>query len=378
MYNQRGASSPLFLSLEEGRLRNDDKFQLNRERSSNLGLIVVTTFETERAVTLVCNHLHVNGQHKTLNLLESLKSGLIELVDPDNKGHTIALPYTAVPQLGQLNIPAKPSPEHLQVWVGVETDTTSAGWKEVLQPGHIYGLRFSKSNDEVWGYYTDEYHGSPGEIPPAERLTVGRGDSTIYFAVHNDPATPKIFAKLEVPQKCYLSGPVPFTLIIEYSTNSERPITIDKSRSPLSVFEGDLKTIEQLIDCRDAETKEEVRWVGFFGCGDSDPHPLFPPDDDFVEILPDKPWRFECTLQNLEYEDDTVRSMFGLKSGRTYKTQIASNALSAFSRWQYGRKTDLLSGSDEEKKRRWKVDQDKQGSLSVEQIGEPTEFTVVK
>jgi len=130
--------------------------------------------------------------------------------------------------------------------------------------------------------------------------------------------TPKIFAKLQVPQYCHLSGSVPFTFTIEYSTDSGRPITIDKSRSPLSVFEDDLKTIEQLIDCRDVETKIEIHWAAFFGCWDSDPHPSFPPDEDFVEILLEKPWRFECTLQNMEYAYDTVRSMLGLEVGRTH------------------------------------------------------------
>jgi hypothetical protein len=189
--------------------------------------------------------------------------------------------------------------------------------------------------------------------------------------------SPKIFAKLEMPQTCHLSGSIPFTFVIEYSTISEQPITIDKSRSPLSIFEGDLKTIEHIIECRNAETNDEVSWTAFFGCWDSDPHPSFPSDDDFVEILPDKPWRFECTLQNPEYEKNTICSMEGLEAGQTYKVQIASRALSAFSRWRYGRKVDLLSGSDEEKVWRWDVFQNKHSNLSVERIGEPVLFTIV-
>jgi len=47
--------------------------------------------------------------------------------------------------------------------------------------------------------------------------------------------------------------------------------------------------MEQLIDCRNAETKAEVRWAAFFGCWDFDPQPLFPSDEDFVEILSEKP-----------------------------------------------------------------------------------------
>jgi hypothetical protein len=72
-----------------------------------------------------------------------------------------------------------------------------------------------------------------------------------------------------------------------------------------------------------------------------------------------------------------VRSILGLESGQTYKAHIAEHVLS-FSRWQYGRKEDLLSGSDEDKKRRWEIDYDKLGRLGVEQLGEPVIFTVVE
>jgi hypothetical protein len=375
MSNQDSAGNVLSLRLEEGQLETDPKFQLNRHRSTNLGLLVVTTFETERSVTLVCNNLCVDGRTRKLDFLAALKSGLVELVE-SGKDDVIKLPPSTTQQLGQLNIPPKPSPQHAQVLVGVRTDTTHAEWKSILQPGHTYGLRFSKSKDEVWAYYTDNFK-SPDDVPSDQRLTVGREDGTIFFPVHDDPAPPTLFAKLEIPQECHLSGPTPFTFVIEYSTDSKEPITIDKSRSPLSVFEGDLKTVEQLIDCRNIDTGEEVGWTAFFGCGDSDPHPSFPADDDFVEILPDKPWRFECTLENLDYEYDTVRSMLGLEADQKYRAQVAGGALSAFSRWQYGWKEELLRGTDEDKKRRWDIDTGEQGSLSVERIGEPMEFKVL-
>jgi hypothetical protein len=165
--------------------------------------------------------------------------------------------------------------------------------------GHTYTLQLSRNKDEVWAYYT-EHFGSPDDVPLAQKLAVGRENSTICFTVRSDSAPPKLFAKLEMPKECHLTGNTPFTFIIDYSSESKDPLIIDKSRSPLSVFEGDLKTVEQLIDCRDTDTGEEVHWVGFFGCGESDPHLSFPSDDDFVEILPDKAWSFRCTLENLE------------------------------------------------------------------------------
>jgi hypothetical protein len=58
--------------------------------------------------------------------------------------------------------------------------------------------------------------------------------------------------------------------------------------------------------------------------------------------------------------------MLGLEPGQTYKAQLASYVLGGFIHWQYGRKEELLSGSDEDKKRRWKIDHEKLGTLSVE------------
>jgi hypothetical protein len=142
MCGQHTGSHALSIRLENGYLDTDDKFQLNRRRSNNLGQIVVTTFETERLVTLVCNNLHVNGKSRTLCLSDALKSGLVELVE-SGKSDVLAIPSSTrsvTQQLGQLNIPPKPSPEHAQVEVNVNTDTTTSEWKELLQPGHTYDL----------------------------------------------------------------------------------------------------------------------------------------------------------------------------------------------------------------------------------------------
>jgi hypothetical protein len=101
----------------------------------------------------------------------------------------------------------------------------------------------------------------------------------------------KIFVSLEMPQKCHLSGPSHLTFVVEYSANSETPTTADKSRIPLSVFEGDLKTVDQLIECQDTETREEVIWNRFSRCQDSDPHPVFSCREDSIEIIYESPWR---------------------------------------------------------------------------------------
>jgi hypothetical protein len=372
MTSQIVSSDVLSLRFEAGGLETNNKFQLNHERRCDLGRIVITTFDTERSITLFCSSLTRTG----LDLLEALRSGLLELVEP-GKDNVIMLPPATSPQIGQHNIPPKPSPQHRQKSVCVFTDTTHAAWKEVLQPGHTYGLRLSKNRGEVFACYTDEYDDGPENLPPAQKLTVGREGSTYYFNVHDDPAPPRIFARLEMPHQAHLTGPIPFTFVIEYTTDSLEPLVVDKSRSPLSVFSEDLKSLDSLIDCRDNKTGEKVSWSGLFGCWDSDPHPEFPHDDDFIEISADKPWRFECTLENLENEDEYVRSMEGLEAGHTYKARVAERALSAFNPWQYGKKMELLEGTQEERMKRWEVDMDKLGSLRVESVGEEVDFEAV-
>lgn len=93
MSNSSATGKILSLRLEAGGWRNSDKFQLHRPRSGHLGHVVITTFETKRAVTLVCNNLHIDGRSKKLDLLEALKSGLIELVQ-SGKEDVIALPLS--------------------------------------------------------------------------------------------------------------------------------------------------------------------------------------------------------------------------------------------------------------------------------------------
>ncbi|KAF2847664.1 hypothetical protein T440DRAFT_538431 [Plenodomus tracheiphilus IPT5] len=274
MCGQHTNSHALSLRLENGWLNTDDKFQLNRHRPHNLGQIVVTNFETESSVTLVCNNIHAIGKSRKLDLWEALKSGLVEL-------HSM---------MGQLNIPPKFSPKHTQVEVGVYADTTRLEWKNYLQTGRTYDLRLSKN------------FGSRNDMSLDQRL-----------AVHDDPAPPELFASLEMPTTCHCTGNTPFTFAIKHSSDSKDALTIDKSHSPFSVFGGDIGPLDWLL------------WLYRFY-----PHPSFPFNGDLVEILLDKPWCYECTLENLEHEDDTVRIMLGLEPGQTYKSQIADYALSGF------------------------------------------------
>lgn len=114
--------------------------------------------------------------------------------------------------------------------------------------------------------------GLPKDVPIAQKPTASHENEVPYLSAHDDSTPPKVFAQLEMPHECHLTGSIPLIFVIEYSTSSPEPIIIDKSRSPLFEFVLDLNSIEQLIDCRNVETGEEVNWTAFFGCFDSDPH----------------------------------------------------------------------------------------------------------
>lgn len=295
------------------------------------------------------------------------------------KDSAIVIPPAASPQMSQLDIPSRPSPEVPQKSIGIYTDTTHTTWKEVLQAGHTYDLRFSGNNGGVFACYTDELGDQPENLPPAQKLSVGREGGKCSFIAHDNPAPPRIFARLELPDQAHLTGHIPFTLVIEYTTDSLNAIVVDKSRSPLSVSKNELTSLDSLIDCRDSKTGEKVPWCAVFLCYDSDPHPRFPDDGDFIELSADKPWRFECTLENLETQDEYVRSMEGLEAAHTYKARVEEYAFGKFrfKRWQYGKKDELLHGSQEEKMKRWDVDMNELGHLDIERIGEHVYFEAI-
>jgi len=369
----------IFLRFEAEKLDANYKFQLNRKQRRSLGHLTVTIPETERPITLFCNGLTVVGRGRN-TILQVLRSGLFELVQSGKEdAGVITLPSFASSRRGQYNIPPTAFPQYREISISVLTETTHVLWKEVLQPGHTYGLRLSGTAGEVFACYTDELDGNPESLTSAQKLPVHReGGGTYYFTVHDDPAPPKLFARLELPRRAHLNGPDPFTLVIEYTTDSDEPFVFDKSRCPLSVTNfcsGDLHCIDQLIDCRDNDTGEEVEWGAVFVCYDYDPHPVFPDDGDFVEISTNRPWRFECILEELGNEKDYVRSMEGLKAGHTYKARL--HGPPSFGRWHYGKKEDLLAGTREEKMERWEGDMEKLDRLDVERIEEDLYFETV-
>jgi len=368
------------LRFEAEEPETNNKLQLNRKQRRSLGHLIITTPETARPITLFCNGLTVVGRGQD-TVLQALRSGLFELVQSgEEDAGVIILPSVTSRHKGQYSILSTSFPQYREVSISVLTETTHVVWKDVLQPGRTYGLRLSGTAGEVFACYTDELESGVEVLSSAQKLPVHReGGGTYYFTVHDDPAPPKLFARLEMPKKAHLNGPDPFTLVIEYTTDSDEPFVFDKSRSPLSATNlctgFNLHCIDQLIDCQDNATQEKVEWGAVFVCYDYDPHPVLPDDGDFVEISTDRPWRFECTLEKLGNEEEYVRSMEGLKAGRTYRARV--NGPSGFGRWQYGKKGELLAGTREEKMKRWEVDMERLGYLNVERIEEDLYFETI-
>jgi hypothetical protein len=317
------------LCLQQGSSSGHEAFQLDLTRFSGYNSLKVTTFETEREVTLVCSGLDVSDNRK-LNLLEALQSGLLEVFE-NGKDNPLTFSSSNRPrQSGHMNVPPERSPQSPQIVADIQTDSQDQMWIETFQPARSYELRLSETEGEAWAYYTDKKHShlsSGSGIPQTSKLTVTRDTfPTAHFTVCSSPAPPTLSAKLIVPETCHASGIPPFTLVMEFSTTSAQTLTLDKSRTALTSCEFEFNGVGQLLTCKDTATGEQVDWPVAFGCFDGDPRPEFPDDADFVELGQNSVWRFEYTLRREgELDESGSSSMGGLEAleiGRSYVAQI--------------------------------------------------------
>ncbi|KAH8722444.1 hypothetical protein GQ44DRAFT_729551 [Phaeosphaeriaceae sp. PMI808] len=343
MTSKRADNAPkISLSPHQGS-EESGGFQLNRQCYSTDNFIEITTFETERAVTLVCRGLNYGSKIVHLDIMEALQSGFLELVETGTN-RVIDFGSDGPHEPGRINIKPIPLPKARQARTHLETRSTDKAWKTVLQPGKSYEMRLSEYGGDIWAYYTENEHPESA----AQKLTVGRDTSgTIKFDVYDYPPPPKLFAKLIMLNECYASNTLLFRLTIEFSTDSRQPITFDTSYSPLSSSHIGFHSLEELIECRDIETGEDVDWPTTRGCFDSDPHSKFPNDDDFIEVRPDRVWRYEYIDLN-NSENSNIGGVDSLETGRTYESQVATCHHTCY-RWMFGRKDGLLKGSHKEK-----------------------------
>jgi hypothetical protein len=336
MINFSGKPDPaLSISLEftdETRAATS-RLQLNREHYAHDGYdnLVITSLDPNPAhiYTLVCSGTDREGKH--LNLLHALQCGLIELLDPDT-GEALKVPPGEAHAPGCVEIayrrpahrlPLNQAPPPPQARITLVADWTSPLWKTLLQPGKTYAVCLSPSKGEAWAYHGIIRSESIDDVPSSLKLSVSRDITPIHLAVFDDPPPPRLFVTLSMPEKCHISGTPPFTVVLEFSTDSETPITLDKSHTPLSSFWLDFHTVEDLFQCRNRNTGELIEFPARFGCFDSDPHDEFPSEDDFVQIRAGEPWHFEYVLK----EDEAPGGPGGLEdleAGETYDERRAA------------------------------------------------------
>ncbi|KAH7050080.1 hypothetical protein B0J12DRAFT_600107 [Macrophomina phaseolina] len=362
MASDHDAPDPvLSLGLRQGNTVGHDTLQLNRQSFAGLNNLEITTFDPEHAVTLACSGL--DEKTSRINLIPALQAGLLQLVEHATQ-EIVKIPSSPGP-VGRIEIAPKPSPTYRQSRVGLGIDSTDKFWKDHLQPGRTYLLRFSPDGGEAWCS-----RGSGG----AKRLPVRREHDTVRFTVYADPSPPLFSAVFDVqPGTAHRSGDPPFKFVVDIASKADGPVTVCTEGTP---FGRELNCVDQLVLCVDAETGEEVEFPAQFGCFDGDPRPEFPGDDEFVEVRPGEPWRFEYVLER--ESGSKPGGLESFESGRRYKIELSKSAQQGFGTWMLGRKEELLSGTVQERKRRWAPSPRGRGRVAVVQENGPVSFDVTE
>ncbi|KKY15255.1 hypothetical protein UCDDS831_g07715 [Diplodia seriata] len=378
-------SSPdpvLSLRLRQGVSAGNDILQLHRPSFDNYNNLQITTFSSKRTVILSCCGLRSDSQ---LDIGAALHAGLLELVG-DQHQHSRDQHAAAPP--GELAVPPRPSPEGAQLLAGLEIGD-SASWKDSLEVGKTYVLRFAADDGDdgrkAWCRYADD--DSNDKLPVALDRS-----SSIRFTVWADAAPPALSAVFSVePPVAHRSGSPPFRFVVELTCDSSsssspasdgssndqqsRPVTVCTQRTSfganLPVSGSGLNSVEQLVHCVDVASGTEPDWPARFECFDSDPWGAFPPADQFVELAPGATWRFEYTL-------DRAAGLGELVAGHRYRVEMADEAKEGFGMWMVGSKEELLRGSLEERKERWKPGPRGRGKAGVRQVNGPVFFEVVE
>jgi hypothetical protein len=216
-------------------------------------------------------------------------------------------------------------------------------------------------------------HGQKSSLTSNEKEERSRAYHTESSA---ESATPVLWVVFSVnPEACNLSGDPPFKFEFDITSSSDQPITVSLQRAPLGAClpkSWGLNCVDELVQCFDVKTGEEVEFPSQFGCWDENPWPDFPPDDQFVEILPQNTLHFEYTLDRLS--NSTLGGLESLESGRQYRAYMARQGVGI---WMFGRKEELLKGDAQEKEQRWKRQSQGREYLRVEQVNDPVVFNVV-
>jgi hypothetical protein len=328
-------------------------FELGRKGfAGEIPKLIITKKDYSNAVTLAI--LGYESSTRRLNLPLAIQSGLFDLFDMEDN--------TKVPvssrdvDMGYLIVETKPRTQSLELRI----DGREEFWNHILTPGHSYEVRWQEGPNLPWAY-GGEFYEDPSQILPIQRFP-----SVLNFKVHDDEsATPRFSISLAPTAKlCHLSGEPPFGFLLQLTSHAEEVMTISLDKTPLKEYHG-LEEIVHVVD----EDGEEVEFGWGIGCWEYDIP--FPDDSTFEEFEPGVTYDRMFWLK----KDNHDNELGDLDGGRTYTVSVAGELAASFSSGRWGRKEELLAGSEKEKIDRWSSGESgaRTGGLLLE-ISEPFQF----
>lgn len=343
--------------------------------------LIITSLENKqkRPLTLLSTGLNKEGE---LDIAASLCSGLLELIDYDTQELVIFPRGSEEHVVGSLLVKpsdTSPSGRHYHTSTPMTYNSTAPVWKDTVEPGRTYILRFASSvvkgeeTDKVWCRFRDAPTSATKKLP----VRLERDTSSLRFTVRAEPPPPRFSAVFSVAPTsvCHLSPSgdyypsAPFKFVAKITSDADQPVTVCTERNPfgrtLPIGNG-LSCLDEVLHCVNVATGEEVEFPASSMCFDSDPWGTFPEDRDFVEVRPGEAWRWEYEL------DD----QHDFEAGHKYEVQLSDWAKDGFSMWMFGRREDLLRGTLEEKMEKWKY-ASLHGRILMVQVNEPVTFDVV-
>lgn len=395
---EKTSEAPLALNLAQGGSFGSNIFQLNLPSMQEKNYLEITNFDTERTLTFVCSapiaykrsreYHWVEELFSKLELIDALRSGLLELVEQDTQQVVQLPPAAHPPTTGHAVIPPQSRPGRYQASLRLVVDTTAQIWKDVLQPYKTYNLRLSASGGDSCCYYaspSDESSSSEFSVASSRdgSLPVRRDPGIIHFTVYDDPVPPACSAVFSLTSPvCHRSGAPQFKFITEITLDAsdaaKGPVTVGLYDEPFNTDK--MGCASEYIRFVDTETGEDVYFPHAHPCwGEIIPTPPdFPADDFFVELWPGgRPWWHEYTLERTNEHHSNHGGLGRLEVRKKYRAELSSNLKSGFWMWMHGRKEDLLMGTAEEKRERWAPGPRDRPAIIIRQLDEPVEFDVV-
>lgn len=379
--NNESSQPVLSLGFQQPYGDRDGVLQLNMPDLDGYNKLVITSLENKQKRPLILLSTGLNKEGK-LDIVASICSGLLELIEYDTQKLVIFPRVSEEPVVGNLLVKpsdTSPSGRHYHTSTPMTYNSTAPVWKDTVEPGKTYVLRFASSTgkdedtDKVWCRFRDAPASATKKLP----VRLERDTSSLRFTVRADAPPPRFSAIFSVAPTsvCHLSPSgdyypsAPFKFVAEITSDADQPVTVCTERNPfgrtLPIGNG-LSCLDEVLYCVDVATGEEVEFPARFQCFDSDPWGSFPEDGDFVEVMPGEAWRWE-------YELDDQHDFEG---GHRYEVQLSKRAKNGFDMWMFGKKEDLLRGTLKEKMERWKY-AEAHGIISVVQANEPVAFDVV-